>query len=85
MGGGFGHREVRWGKGTSSYGAGLARYLRAAGIAVTEVERPKRRRSSHRNGEDRPTGRRGAARAVLAGETSGEPKSGDGRVEMIRA
>src|SRR5215212_2704204 len=26
-----------------------------------------------------------AARAVLAGETAGEPKSADGRVEMIRA
>ena len=32
-------------EGTSSYGAGLARYLRAAGISVMEVERPKRRRN----------------------------------------
>jgi predicted dinucleotide-binding enzyme len=30
-------------EGTGSYGAGLARYLKAAGIAVMEVERPKRR------------------------------------------
>jgi transposase len=30
-------------EGTSSYGAGLARYLRTAAIPVTEVERPKRR------------------------------------------
>ena len=27
-------------EGTSSYGAGLARHLKAAGISVTEVERP---------------------------------------------
>jgi hypothetical protein len=32
-------------EGTSSYGAGLARHLRARGIEVLEVERPKRRRS----------------------------------------
>ncbi len=39
-------------EGTSSYGAGLARHLRARGIEVLEVERPKRRRrSSRRNVE----------------------------------
>src|SRR5215213_10498068 len=31
-------------EGTSSYGAGLARHLRARGIEVLEVERPERRR-----------------------------------------
>ena len=74
-------------EGTSSYGAGLARHLRARGIEVLEVERPKhRRRSSRRNLEksDSSDAER-AARAVLAGEASGVPKSGDGRVEMIRA
>lgn len=30
-------------EGTGSYGAGLARYLKVAGISVMEVERPKRR------------------------------------------
>src|SRR3954467_6481253 len=30
-------------EGTGSYGAELARYLRSAGIAVFEVQRPKRR------------------------------------------
>lgn len=30
-------------EGTSSYGAGLARHLKAVGIPVMEVERPKRR------------------------------------------
>ncbi len=73
-------------EGTSSYGAGLARHLRARGIEVLEVERPKRRqRSSRHNVKSDPFDAESAARAVLAGETSGVPKSGDGRVEMIRA
>jgi transposase len=74
-------------EGTSSYGAGLARHLGAKGIEVLEVERPKRRRpSSRRNAEKSdPLDAESAARAVLAGETSGVPKSGEGRVEMIRA
>ena len=39
-------------EGTSSYGAGLTRHLRARGIEVLEVERPeRRRRSSRRNVE----------------------------------
>ncbi len=56
------------------------------GIEVLEVERPKRRqRSSRRNLKSDPFDAESAARAVLAGETSGVPKSGDGCVEMIRA
>jgi transposase len=51
------------------------------------VERPNhRRRSSRRNFEkSAPSDAERAARAVLAGEASGEPKSADGRIEMIRA
>jgi transposase len=67
----------------SSYGAGLARHLKAAGISVVEVERPKRGHR-RRNGKSDPIDAEAAARAVLAGEAVGEPKSGDGRVEMIR-
>jgi transposase len=48
-----------------------------------EVERPKRRHLG-RNGKSDPIDAEAAARAVLTGETAGEPKSGDGRVEMIR-
>ena len=70
-------------EGTSSYGAGLARYFKAAGVAVMEVERPKRRHL-RRNGKSDSRDAESAARAVLAGEMAGEPKSGDGRVEMIR-
>lgn len=70
-------------EGTSSYGAGLARHLKAAGISVVEVERPKRPHR-RRNGKSDPIDAEAAARAVLAGEALGEPKSGDGPVEMIR-
>ena len=80
---GFGPVRCAGIEGTSSYGAGLARHLKAAGISVMEVERPKRRHL-RRNGKSDPIDAEAAARAVLAGETVGEPKSGDGRVEMIR-
>ncbi len=70
-------------EGTSSYGAGLARYLSRVGIAVVEVERPKRRHLRRRRGKSDPKDAEAAAREVLAGEAAGEPKSGDGRVEMI--
>jgi transposase len=72
-------------EGTSSYGAGIARHLRTAAIPVTEIERPKRRHL-HRNSKSDSQDAESAARAVLAGETAGVPKSAeDGRVEMIRA
>ncbi len=84
---GFGPVRYAGIEGTSSYGAGLARHLKAQGVEVLEVERPKhRRRSSRRNvKKSDPSDAERAARAVLAGETSGVPKSGDGCVEMIRA
>jgi transposase len=83
---GFGPVRCAGVEGTSSYGAGLARHLRARGIEVLEVERSKRqRRSSRRNlQKSDPSDAESAARVVLAGEASGAPKSADGRVEMIR-
>jgi transposase len=80
---GFGPVGCAGVEGTGSYGAGLARHLKAAGIAVVEVERPKRRHL-RRNGKSDPKDAEAAARAVLAGQGAGVPKSGDGRVEMIR-
>jgi transposase len=80
---GFGRLRGAGVEGTSSYGAGLARHLRVVGTRVFEVERPKRRHL-RRKGKSDPRDAEAAARAVLAGETAGEPKSGDGRVEMIR-
>ena len=70
-------------EGTGSYGASLARHLKDAEIPVMEIERPKRRHLK-RTGKSDPKDAEAAARAVLAGETAGVPKSGDGRVEMIR-
>ena len=81
---GFGPVRCAGVEGTGSYGAGLARHLKAAGIAVMEVERPKRRHLPRRGKSD-PIDAERAARAVLAGETAGVPRSGDGRVEMVRA
>jgi transposase len=81
---GFGTVRCAGVEGTSSYGAGITRQLRTAAIPVTEVERPKRRHL-HRNSKSDSRDAESAARAVLAGETAGEPKSADGRVEMIRA
>jgi transposase len=40
---GFGPVRCAGVEGTGSYGAGLARHLKAAGIPLMEVERPKRR------------------------------------------
>jgi transposase len=83
---GFGAVRCAGIEGTSSYGARLARHLKAQRIRVLEVERPKRRqRSSRPNVKSDPLDAESAARAVLAGQTSGVPKSGDGCVEMIRA
>lgn len=81
---GFGSVRCAGVKGTSSYGAGLTRHFKTAGIPVMEIERPKRRRL-RRDGKSDPIDAEAAARAVLADDTAGEPKSGDGRVEMIRA
>jgi transposase len=39
-------------EGTGSYGAGLARWLRAAGISVMEIESPKRRHLGHKGKSD---------------------------------
>src|SRR5215212_9746357 len=83
---GFGPLRCAGVEGTSSYGAGLARHLRRRGIEVLEVERPERRRRSSRRNlkKSDSSDAEAAARAVLAGEASGAPKSADGRVEMIR-
>jgi transposase len=71
-------------EGTGSYGAGLARYLAAAGVLVLEVIRPDRQRR-RRRGKSDPVDAVSAALAALRGEDCGTPKSGDGAAESIRA
>ena len=70
-------------EGTGSYGAGLARHLRRAGVRVVEVNRPDRS-ARHRQGKSDPIDAESAARAVLAGTATATPKHGDDRVEVIR-
>ena len=70
-------------EGTGSYGAGLSRALREAGHRVLEVNRPDRS-ARRRHGKDDTLDAEAAARAVLGGPATAEPKSGTGSVEMIR-
>ena len=70
-------------EGTGSYGAGLSRFLRERGHTVVEVNRPNRQ-LRYRQGKSDAVDAESAARAVLAGQAVGQPKSGTGTVEMIR-
>jgi transposase len=70
-------------EGTGSYGAGLSRHLRTAGVSVVEVDCPNRQ-ARHRAGKSDPLDAISAARAALSGAARGIPKSRDGHVEAIR-
>ncbi len=71
-------------EGTGSYGAGLSRWLRARGVVVVEVARPKRPARRGRGKSD-PVDAEAAARAVQAGTATARPKAGTGPIESIRA
>jgi transposase len=79
----FGPIERVGSEGTSSWGLGLARFLRAQGLTVLEVNRPSRQ-TRHRRGKSDPLDAEAAARAVQAGTATALAKSADGEVEMIR-
>ncbi len=81
---GLGEVEAFGVEGTSSYGAGLSRFLRGHGQRVLEVNRPDRQ-ARRRNGKSDPVDAEAAARAVQAGEATVAPKAGTGTVEMVRA
>ncbi|MDQ1076715.1 MULTISPECIES: IS110 family transposase [Microbacterium] len=70
-------------EGTGSYGAGLARALRAHHIHVAEVIRPNRQLRRIRGKSD-PIDAYAAARAALAEPDLPVPKVADGQVEAIR-
>lgn len=70
-------------EGTGSYGAGLTSFVRRAGHRVVEVNRPDRR-MRRLVGKSDTLDAENAARAVLAGFATAEPKTADGTVEMIR-
>lgn len=77
-------RLIRAGiEGTSSYGAGLTRFLEMNGVAIVEVNRPNRSRRRSRGKSD-PTDAESAARSVLADDATGIPKSQSGMAEALR-
>jgi len=78
---GFGTVALVGVEGTGSYGAGLARYLAAAGVRVVEAVRSDRQ-DRRRNGKSDPLD---AVSAAQSGRASGAPKGRDGAVEAIRA
>nr|WP_286259731.1 IS110 family transposase [Streptomyces graminofaciens] len=68
---------------TGSYGAALARHLRAEGIEVTEVNQPDKA-ARRRHGKTDAVDAEAAARAVLSGRATAAAKTSDGPVEMLR-
>ncbi len=80
---GFGAVESFGIEGTGSWSAGLSRWPAARGHALIEVNRPDRS-ARRRTGKSDATDAEQAARAVQAGTATGQPKSADGPVEMLR-
>ena len=80
---GFGAIEALGIESTSSYGAGLTRWLTARQIRVLEVNQPHKHARS-RKGKSDSVDAEAAARKVLAGETVVVPKDTAGAIESIR-
>ncbi|MGH3626494.1 MAG: IS110 family transposase [Sciscionella sp.] len=68
---------------TGTYGAGLARYLSAAGISVTEVNQPHAHTRAH-IGKNDAIDAEAAARKVLSGQARASAKDTTGIIEAIR-
>jgi transposase len=82
--GSFGAVQLVGIEGTGSYGAGLARFVSGAGVAVVEVDRSDRQ-DRRRQGKSDPLDAISAARAAQSGRARGVSKGRDGTVEAIRA
>ena len=83
---GFGSVTVVGVEGTGSYGAGLARHLHHAGIAVSEVNRPDRA-ARRRRGKTDAYDAEAAARTALAQHRQQQPpaaKLNQGPIEALR-
>lgn len=78
---GFGELAQVGVEGTA-YGAGVARFLRRAGVEVIEVDRPNRQ-ARRKRGKSDPADAEEAARAVLSGRAVGRPKTKEGNVEAM--
>ncbi|WP_354260861.1 transposase [Arthrobacter sp. OAP107] len=70
-------------EGTGSYGAELARTLRAAGLTVLEVNRPNWA-ARRLKGKSDPLDAYEAAKSILDGRSTSVPKAKDGPVECLR-
>lgn len=68
---------------TGSYGAGLLRYLQAAGVEVLEVTAPDRH-DRRRRGKSDDLDAQSAAHAAFAGQRTVTPRRRDGMVESLR-
>ena len=68
---------------SGSFGATLTRFLRRAGEEVAEVNKPNRQ-ARHMQGKSDRLDAEQIARAVLAGEGVGIPKTKSGPIEVIR-
>jgi transposase len=73
----FGRIEALGIEGTGSWGAGLVCLLREHGHRLVEVNRPDRG-ARRQQGQTDPLDAEAAARAVLAGTASAQPKAGEG-------
>lgn len=62
---------------TGTYGAGLLRYLQAAGVDVLEITAPDRQ-DRRRRGKDDDLDTQNAAHAAFTGERVVTPKTRDG-------
>lgn len=81
---GWGDIAVVGVEGTSSYGAGLSRYLTTQGVTVVEVNQPDRH-TRRRKGKTDSQDAINAANAVLSGRAEATPKTGDGPATAITA
>jgi transposase len=68
---------------TSSYAAGLTRYVRERAVPVVEVNQPHAY-TRRRHGKSDPIDAEMAARRFLSGEATALPKQTNGVVESIR-
>ena len=70
-------------EGTGSYGAGIRRFLNAAGVTTHEVDRPDRS-DRRRRGKSDAVDAEMAARAVISRRRLSTPENKNGRVEALR-
>ena len=71
-------------EGTGAYGAGIARHLMTADVAVIEVDRPNRQKR-RQHGKSDELDAIEAARGTLSGRCVGRAKSGNSHAEALRA